>query len=262
MGFLLVLSCLLILYGTLYPFSFDFGLHEESVSALLIASMHSHISLGDVTANVILFLPFGFFAMQLVLPRAPRPICLFFVVVAGAAFSLCIESIQSCIPDRTTGIYDIAANTAGTLLGAAFGWKDWSGKLLKFRSESRPSGVFPLLLLGVWLGSQLFPFVPTLDVQNVKDALKPLFFGGFSPLDASRSFVVTMVVCQLVRTLTQSGRLRTALTFLPLVVIAVKPFILGGALPGPKFSALYSASSYGGICWAGYAEVPVFWRFY
>jgi len=230
MIFLLLLSCALILYGTLYPFSFQFGLHNESVLALLVASARSHASRGDILGNIILFFPFGFFAMQCLLPRAPRPIRLFFVIFTGAAFSFCIESVQIYLPGRVTSIYDIATNTAGSLLGAVFGWKDWSGKMSKFRVENRPSAVFPLFLLGAWIGSRLFPFVPTLDVQNVKDALKPLIFGGFVPLNALKYFIVTMVVCHMLQTLTSPGRVRTALTFLPLGAIMAMPFILGGAI--------------------------------
>ena len=225
MGYLLALSCALILYGTLYPFSFQFGLHEESVLTLLMAATNDKVSRGDVLANVILFLPFGFFAMQSLLPRAPRPMRMIFVVVSGAAFSFGIESVQSCLPGRVTSIYDIATNTAGTLLGAAFGWKNWRGKMSGGRVGNHPPSLFPLLLLGAWAGSRLFPFIPTIDLQNVKNALKPLFFGNFLPLNALNSFIITMVACYLVRTLTPPGRVRTATTFLPLGVIMVKPFI-------------------------------------
>ena len=230
MGFLLVLSCALILYGTLYPFSLNFGLHQENVLDLLKMSVGSHVSRGDVIANILLFLPFGFFAMQRVLPRVPRLIRLLIIVVAGAAFSLGIESIQSCLPGRVVSVYDILTNTIGTLLGAVFGWKNRRGKMSKILAGDNPSAIFPVLLLVAWIGCRLFPFVPTLDVQNVKNALKPLFFGGFSPLDALKSFIITMVVCCLVRNLTKPGGIRTALTFLPLGVMAVKPFIIGGAI--------------------------------
>ena len=230
MGYLLVLSCALILYGTLYPFNFNFGLHEENVLSLLMASANSWFGRGDNIANVILFLPFGFFAMQRVFPRIPRPIRLLFVVIAGALFSLGIECVQSYLPGRVVSIYDLAANTAGAMLGAVLGWKNWRAELSGFRTNSQPQSVFPLLLLGAWLGSRLVPFVPTLDVQNAKNALKPLFFGDFLPLNALWRFIATLIVCQLIQTITPPGRIRTALMFLPLCVIAVKPFILGGSI--------------------------------
>ena len=234
MGVLLVLSCALIIYGTLYPFGFNFGLHEESVFILLAESARDHASRGDIIANIILFLPFGFFAMQSVLSRVPRPIRLIIVIIAGTAFSIGIECTQSYLPSRVVSIYDIAANTIGTLLGAAFGWKNWRIKLSGFRADGHQHAVFPVLLLCAWLGSQLFPFVPTLDVQNAKDALKPLFFGEFLPLNALNSFIVTLIVCQLAQTLALPGRFRTVLTLLPLAVIAVKPFILGGTISQAK----------------------------
>jgi len=230
MGFLLVLSCALILYGTLYPFSFNLGLHGENVLDLLKMSVGTHVSRGDAIANILLFLPFGFFAMQRVLPRVARPIRLLIIVLAGAAFSLGIECVQSCLPGRVVSIYDIATNTAGTLLGASFGWKNRRGKMSRVLADNNQYAIFPALLLVAWIGSRLFPFVPTLDFQNVKNALKPLLFGSFFPLDALKCFIITMVVCCLVRTLTKPGSIRAALTFLPLGIIAVKPFIIGGAI--------------------------------
>jgi len=230
MGFLLALACALILYGGLYPFNFDFGLHKESALALLMASAHDRASWGDTIANVIFFMPFGFFAMQSILPRASKFGRLIFVVVAGAAFSLGIECAQSGLPDRVTSVYDLATNTIGALFGAVLGWNDWRQTLSRYRPDSRPPALFPFLLLGAWLGDRLFPFLLTLDVQNVKDALKPLFFASFSPLLALGYFIVTMVVCRLMRGVTVPGNVRTAGTFLPLAVIAVKPFIQGRSI--------------------------------
>jgi len=228
MGFLLALSCALILYGTLYPFSFNLGLHEAGAFSLLAASVNGRVIRGDTIANIILFLPFGFFAMQRILPRVTRPLRLVFVVIAGAVFSFGIECAQSCLPGRSVSIYDIAANTAGALFGAILGWKNLRGKFSIFGADDHQRAVFPFLLFGAWLVSRLIPFVTNLNSQNMKDALKPLLFGGFSPLDALRIFIFTMVVCRLIWTFTSPGRIRTALTLIPLGVIAFKPFIMGG----------------------------------
>jgi len=226
MGFLLALSCALILYGTLYPFSFRLGLHEAGALSLLAASVNGRVIRGDTAANIILFLPFGFFAMQRILPRVPRPIRLIFVVIAGAAFSFGIECVQSCLPGRSVSIYDIAANTAGALFGAVLGWKNWRRKFSMFRTDDHQPAVFPFLLLGAWFVSRLIPFVLNFNVRNVKDALKPLLFGGFSPLSLLHAFIITMVVCLLVWTVTRPGRVRTVMAFIPLGVIAAKPFII------------------------------------
>ena len=230
MGFLLALSCVFIIYGTLYPFNFTAGFNEGNALSLLISSVHHRAGRGDAIANIILFLPFGFFTMQRILQRAPRPMRLILIFAAGATFSFGIECAQSWLPDRTVSIYDLALNTAGALFGAALGWKDWRGKIPGLNAKERQTAIFPIMLLGAWLGSQLLSYVPILDVQNVKDALKPLIFGSFVPLDALRNFIVAMVVCRLAWTLTTPGRLRTALMFLPLGVIFLKPFFLDGSI--------------------------------
>ena len=230
MFFLLALSCAFILYAGLYPFTFSFGLHEESIRTLLTLSLNDRISRGDVIANVLLFLPFGFFAMNCVFLRVPRLIRMIFVIAIGVAFSFGIECTQTYIPGRSASAYDLAANTAGTLFGALFGLKNWRRKPSRLNPDIGQSTLFPILLLGVWLGSRLFPYVPTLDIQNIKNGLKPLFFGEFSPLNALGYFIVTMVVCRLIQTIALPKNARTALMFLPLAVIVVEPFIVGGRI--------------------------------
>ena len=115
MGFLLVLSSALILYGTLYPFNFTAGAHPGG--ALQFVDRFSQGSSRDAAiflSNIVLFLPFGFFAMQSLLPKAPRLLRLFIVVILGGSLSLSIECTQVYIPDRVTSIYDFILNTTGT----------------------------------------------------------------------------------------------------------------------------------------------------
>lgn len=226
MAFLLALVTALILYGTLYPFNFLAGAHPGSVIALLTASLDVRSGRGDILSNVILFLPFGFFAMQAWLARAPRLARLIVVVVAGAALSFGIEYAQTFLPQRTPSLYDVALNTFGTFAGAVAGWVDWRESFAKARAANRPLVIFPFVLLAAWLGYRLFPYVPTLDLQHVKDALKPLFSTGLISLDVLRHFIVTLVIGRLVQAVTTPGRALLAMMLITLGVIAAKPFIL------------------------------------
>ena len=226
MAFLLALTTALILYGTLYPFNFLAGAHPGDLGALLIASLQVRSGRGDILSNVVLFLPFGFFAMQAWLARAPRLLRLIVVVVAGALLSFGIEYAQTYLPQRTPSLYDIMLNTFGTFVGAVAGWADWRGSLAKARAANRPLVIFPLLLLAAWLGYRLFPFVPTLDFQHFKDALKPLFSTGLIPVDVSRHFIVTLVIGRLLQAVTTPGRALLAMVVIALGVVAAKPFIM------------------------------------
>ncbi len=226
MAFLLALSSALILYGTMYPFDFTAGAHPGDVLDLLTASLKTRPGRGDTLSNVVLFLPFGFFAMQSLLLRAPRLLRLICVVILGAAFSFGIEWAQAYLPLRVTSVFDLVLNTLGALLGAAAGWPDWRTQLSRLQAGSRPPTLFPVLLLAAWLGYRLFPYVPTIDFQHVKDALKPLLSAGLPPLDMLRHLIVTLVVGRMLQALTTPGRARLGLVLIAFGVIAAKLFIV------------------------------------
>ena len=226
MAFLLAVTCALILYGTLYPFDFLAGAHPGGVIDLLIASLNLRPGRGDILSNVVLFLPFGFFAMQAWLAKAPRLLRLLVVVLMGAAFSFGIEYAQTYLPLRTPSLYDIALNGFGTLAGAMAGWADWRESFARAQAANRPIALFPVLLLAAWLGYRLFPYVPTIDFQHVKDALKPLLSTGLIAVDVLRHFIVTLVIGRLLQAVTTPGRALLAMIVMTLGVIAAKPFIM------------------------------------
>jgi VanZ family protein len=75
----------------------------------------------DIVVNVLGFLPFGFcfFLHRRSLGPDQWAVNALLVVLAGAVVSLTIEVIQAWLPNRTSSVSDLLANTAGTLLGVA-----------------------------------------------------------------------------------------------------------------------------------------------
>lgn len=226
MTFLLAVSSALILYGTLYPFDFTAGAHAGGAIQIFIDSIRVRPGRGDILSNLVLFLPFGFFGMQGLLSRKSRPFRLIVVVFLGAALSFFIECMQVNLPDRVPSIYDLILNTFGAGAGAVAGWMDWRGQLAKLRADTRPPSMFPVLLGGAWLGYRLFPYVPTIDFQHVKDAIKPLLHEPIPAIDVLRHFIVTLVVARLLQALLTPTRALLAAIVIPLGVIAAKPFIV------------------------------------
>jgi hypothetical protein len=227
---LFALTALLILYGTLFPFSIVDTAHAGDILPRLIASVAHLPGRGDALSNVVLFLPFGFFGMQAVLPRVPRVARLVVICVLGGALSFFIECTQTFIAGRDTSVFDLVLNTFGTFAGACAGWVDWHRRLgsgfARASGSDRPPSLFPLLMLGAWLGLRLFPYVPTLDFQHVKDAIKPLLTGAIVPVDVLRYFVVCLVVGRLLQAFLTPTRALLAMPLLVLGVIAAKPFLM------------------------------------
>ena len=73
----------------------------------------------DIVVNVLGFIPFGFcfFLHRRWHGSAPKFADALFVIVAGAAISLSIETIQVWLPNRVSSMTDLLCNTAGTLFG-------------------------------------------------------------------------------------------------------------------------------------------------
>src|SRR6185437_12404629 len=98
---------------TLVPFrtirsQLAFGLRDSEARQLL--------------GNVALFVPFGFL-LPAAVRACRRPWAL---LVAAAAFSVLIETLQAILPGHTTDVDDVILNTAGAALGfLAFSVAAW-----------------------------------------------------------------------------------------------------------------------------------------
>jgi VanZ family protein len=158
-----------IVYGSLYPFSL--APNPLGVVGALLHSLHLRPDRGDVVANLGLYFPLGLFL--------PLPPALKFL--AGTALSTGIECAQVFIPARTPSVWDIGLNAAGTLLGvlAARHAPRIASRL--GRPAVDRAALFIALL---WPAARLVPFVPALDWQKWKHAIRPLLVAAPAPLDA------------------------------------------------------------------------------
>jgi VanZ family protein len=111
-----VIMAAVILYGSYYPFDFAIPAHGEGPIATFIASAARRPGRGDFIANILLYLPFGFFFVQ-GLASSRRTACVPLAVLCGAGMSLFVELTQYYDPGRVTSFSDFCTNTLGTLLG-------------------------------------------------------------------------------------------------------------------------------------------------
>jgi glycopeptide antibiotics resistance protein len=113
-----ILGLLLILALTLSPFNF---LVKDGFSLLTIRERFgesSTLSIGELIANVFLFLPLGFGCTGLVSqkPRSTTKIWLITLIIS-ASLSLLVEGLQIFLASRTPAITDLITNTVGGGLG-------------------------------------------------------------------------------------------------------------------------------------------------
>jgi glycopeptide antibiotics resistance protein len=175
---LLWLLVILISYGSLYPFSF--AAHEGSLEELgrLFTAPNLNMGRGDLVGNLLLFVPYGFIAALLARQRHHPHQQLVWLLVNGAVLALALQIIQIWLPSRVPALVDVFANLGGMAIGVAL-----AGLLPRLLprqvqsalgSENSAQALFAGTLMLCWLSDQWFPLVPTLDLQNLLNALKPL----------------------------------------------------------------------------------------
>ena len=224
-----VIMAAIILYGSFYPFDFRIPSAGIGPIATFIGSIGERPGRGDFIANILLYLPFGFFFVQGFAP-ARRRAWLPVVVVCGAAMSLCVELMQYYDQDRVTAFSDFYTNALGTLLGGLAALAIGAKFRLPFIGEvtTRP---IPTLLIIAWLAYRMYPYVPTIDLHKYWNAVKPLVLTpSLTPYDLFRQTAIWLALYALIEA--TIGRRRSA-WLAPLFAVAVlfaKILIVGTVL--------------------------------
>ena len=109
-GSLLAVIGFLIVFGSLYPFSFS--LHGAEELARLGALPRAGTTRSDVAANVLLYLPLGACLAWLLAARLGAALAVPVATLIGAALSFAIETAQLYETRRVASLADFACNTA------------------------------------------------------------------------------------------------------------------------------------------------------
>ena len=167
---LLALIVLLIVYGSLFPWRFQAS--RIGIGQVVEYLFHGggYLSFRDLLVNVLFYMPVGacgFLAFR----NRLRPIgAAVAAVLLGAVLSASIEIAQTFESSRRTSAYDVYANTAGSIAGAAVAmvFSTLSSRLNR-RPALRPADAGALALLVCCLAYLLFPFIPaTADAITAK----------------------------------------------------------------------------------------------
>lgn len=186
----------LIIYGSLYPFS-GWTANEDTFAFLYSWNVKA-LSLPDLVVNSLIYLPLGA-GIRLATVRWPLVVSILLATLIGGALSLCVETLQSHLPQRVPSLSDFILNTSGALAGAALvGLLNPRGQLHALAHAWRVRNFQPgheanlvLAALFGWSLSQLSPFVPSLDVGSIRAGLAPLAALMTDPSRFSSSRAVT-----------------------------------------------------------------------
>lgn len=229
---------LLLAYASLYPFYTLRIPPPELLGAFF--NTPRYVIRSDIAFNVIAYIPLGALACLYFRQQGGGRHAIAKAAGLGAAFSLAMELAQLFVPNRVATWEDVAANSAGAVLGAlAFADPFYS-------LATRPLGVVRerlviegawgdagLVLLMLWLLAQLNPALPFFGAGDI---------GGEARIKVAilHSAAVAMGICGFglfVSALLKpdSGTLRVTLVLLS-VALWLK-FAFAGLLLKPHFSA-------------------------
>lgn len=160
---LLLLIIGLIVYGSLYPWRFSGS--TELVPALrdLLSGNASTFYARDALVNVFFYVPVGACAYLALRLRVRAGVAAAAAVALGIALSTCVEVAQGFEVSRRTSIYDVYANSFGSVIGVAVAAVfSQTGMRLKRREGSPRADFAALALIACWISYLVFPFLPTL----------------------------------------------------------------------------------------------------
>ncbi len=164
--FLAVFYGLSIVYASLQPFA-PWIAPAPGTPFFLWAPWPTYGTRFDVIANVVAYIPLGFFVA--LVPRRRRPTGrLSLAIAVGATLSFAIESLQMFVPSRDASIVDLISNTSGATLGGALAIAfARSAAARQSVASLRERWFLPgrigdlgLALLVIWLAVQVNPGIP------------------------------------------------------------------------------------------------------
>lgn len=135
----LLLLTTVILYGSLFPFEYYEGSYPGGPLAYLLSTWREWNHSGDLLSNILLYLPFGFFATCALPRRLSRAARALIATLAGTALAGSIETAQFYDVGRVTSMGDMYANGIGAGIGAVIAALYWPlvGELATDRSAAR-----------------------------------------------------------------------------------------------------------------------------
>jgi VanZ family protein len=254
---LLLLAIALIVYGSLYPWQFDFSRHVNPLFLLLHSWPNGwdRFVLRDVAINVLLYVPVGALAvLSLRTRRRPRLAAVLAAVALGAALSAGMELLQAYDDHRDTSLLDWTTNTSGTLAGAllAMVFEPAVRSVQRLRGGPRHLRASAAILMACWAGFQFYPLFPDITTTRLRAALALLAHSPHAGVveiwaGTAEWFAVALALDAFL------GRFRTAWLAALMMAIPARIFIVTRSV---TWNDLLGAVAALGL----WAAIPAFWR--
>ncbi len=190
-----------IVYGSLYPFRFHGPDGSVGTFAHLLTTWRHWDHPSDLLANILLYIPFGFFGSRSLPRLLAAPARLVLVLAGGVLLSTSMELAQFYDAGRDSTLGDVYANAIGTAIG--IGLSGIPGLLQRWTAPGRLMTDEPAaLVLAAWFGYRLYPYVPTISPHKYAQALGSVAFDPWPSVpDLVRFAAAWLLVAAIVETL-------------------------------------------------------------
>jgi VanZ family protein len=176
-GRLLLLVIALIVYGSLYPWHFDFGRSGANPLWVLLHRWPQGIDrriLLDAAINLTLYFPLGMTAFLAAARRHGRFLALGAALLVALGLSAGMEMLQIYDDGRVCSLSDVLCNVSGAAAGAMAALVFQPELQRMARRKPGWHGPAPLLLAACWASYQLYPFFPLLSQTRLRASLEAL----------------------------------------------------------------------------------------
>jgi len=135
----LLLVTTIILFGSLFPFEYYEGSYPGGPLGYLLSTWQEWDNRGDLLANILLYLPFGFLITGALPRRLSGAARALIATLAGTALAGGMETAQFYDVGRVTSMGDVYANGIGAGIGAVAAALRWPfvGELAADRGAAR-----------------------------------------------------------------------------------------------------------------------------
>lgn len=195
---------LAIAYGTLFPLT-DWSIPPSFQWLDSLPTWQTHTSKTDLLTNLLAYVPVGFLLAWGLRPRIGGPRATLVALLSGTSVSLSLEVIQGVLPARVSSLDDLVANSVSTLAGALVATlispSEPLGRSLRETrrrwTNQKVEADTGLAVLALWALSQLSPLVPSADIGQLREGLRPLWttLNHPSRFDLHHTVTYLLAVC-------------------------------------------------------------------
>ncbi len=185
-----LLVTIFIVYGSLFPFEYRERTYPGGPLAYLLSTWWDWDHRGDLLSNILLYLPCGFFGTCALPSRIPASVRAVLATIAGTALACGMEIVQFHDVGRVTSMGDVYANAIGSGVGAVAAALIGASIRWPFMCELAAHPTASLLLV-MFFGYRLYPYVPMIDLHKYWHAVRPMLVAPSLPPDELTRYVIT-----------------------------------------------------------------------